>query len=244
MRRSTDVRRAGVLVVAACVAGYGLVTATSPAAWADHGGGSVRSAGRGGPPERVVVEAHDPHGEPARDRPEVHVDVRPAPVRVEAPARRDWDDRDEDVRHGGGFARGVPAHALRGARVHDLPHHVILTFNNLRYFFDDDGNYYEQQGADYVVVQPPVGVTVTALPPGVETVVAGPTTFYYVDGVFYVPQGGVFAVVNPPAGIVVPDLPAGAGQVVVNGNVCYQFNGLNYQPSVQGGVTVYTVTPL
>ena len=64
------------------------------------------------------------------------------------------------------------------------------------------------------------------------------------DGVFYLPQGNVFTVVNPPPGIVVPDLPAGASQVIVNGNVCYQFNGLNYQPSVQSGVTVYTVTPL
>jgi uncharacterized protein DUF6515 len=50
--------------------------------------------------------------------------------------------------------------------------------------------------------------------------------------------------VNPPPGIVVPDPPSGANQVVVNGNVYYQFNGFNYQPSIQDGVTVYTVTPM
>ena len=48
--------------------------------------------------------------------------------------------------------------------------------------------------------------------------------------------------VNPPPGIVVPTLPAGATQVVINGTVVYQFGGFNYTPSLQGGVTVYTVT--
>jgi hypothetical protein len=76
------------------------------------------------------------------------------------------------------------------------------------------------------------------------SIAAGPTTYYYLDGIFYVAQNDSFAVVNPPAGIIVPDLPSGANQVVVNGNVCYQFNGLNYQPSVQDGVTVYTVNPM
>ena len=145
------------------------------------------------------METHETRGEPARREPEVRVDVHtpPPPPRVEVPARRDWDDHDETVVHGGGFARGTPVRIARGERVHDLPHHVIVAFHNLRYFYDDDGNYYEQQGADYVVVQPPVGVTVAALPPGVETVVAGPTAYYYTDGVFYVAQGGVFAVVTP-----------------------------------------------
>ena len=70
----------------------------------------------------------------------------------------------------------------------------------------------------------------------------GPTTYYFLDGAFYVPQNGAFAVVNPPPGLVVPALPAGANQVVINGNVIYQFNGFNYQPSLQDGVTVYTVS--
>jgi hypothetical protein len=29
---------------------------------------------------------------------------------------------------------------------------------------------------------------------------------------------------------------------VIDGIVYYQFNGFNYQPSIQDGVTVYTVT--
>ena len=224
-------------------------------ALADRGGGSIRAAGRSEPaqaPERAPM-----HVEPQRpvvvEHRDVHVDVHVPPPHVEAPhiethveapaVRRDWDDHDEDLRHGGGFARGPSVRIVRGSHFHDLPHHISIVFANRNYFYDDDGNYYEQQAGDYVVVQPPVGALVPMLPPGVVTVVSGPTTFYYLDGVFYVSQPPNFAVVNPPPGIVVPELPAGASQIIINGQVCYQFAGLNYLPSVQDGVTVYTVTP-
>jgi hypothetical protein len=122
--------------------------------------------------------------------------------------------------------------------------HRDVVWHDQHYFLDDAGAYYlAQPDGQYVVVQPPVGVAVAGLPADTTPVVLGPTTYYYQDGVFYVAQGNAFAVVNPPPGIVVPALPAGATQVVINGTVVYQFNGFNYVPSLQGGVTVYTVTP-
>jgi hypothetical protein len=174
----------------------------------------------------------------------VHRDVHAPPPRVEVRDHRDWDDHDVEVAHGGGFAHGEHVRIIRGQHFHDLPHHIVVPFNNVSYYFDDDGNFYLPQGGEYVDVQPPVGAIVPALPPGAIAVTTGPTTYYYLDGVFYVPQGSAFAVVNPPPGIVVPELPDGANQIVVNGNVVYQFNGFNYQPSIQDGVTVYTVTPM
>ena len=81
------------------------------------------------------------------------------------------------------------------------------------------------------------------LPSGAIAVSFGPTVYFYLDGIFYVQQGDAFVVVNPPAEIVVPMLPSGAQQVIVNGAVAYQFNGFNYLPSLQDGVTVYTVMP-
>jgi hypothetical protein len=203
---------------------------------------------RGGP-ERVdhAAPREPAHAEPVRPAPEVRHDERrpaPPPPRVEVRDHRDWDDHDVEVAHGGGFAHGEHVRIIRGQRFHDLPHHIVVPFNNVSYYYDDDGNFYLPQNGEYVDVQPPVGAIVPALPPGAIAVVAGPTTYYYLDGVFYVAQNNAFAVVNPPPGIVVPELPDGANQVVVNGNVLYQFNGLNYQPSIQDGVTVYTVTPM
>ncbi len=106
------------------------------------------------------------------------------------------------------------------------------------------GIFYEQQpDGEYLSVQPPVGVVVTTLPDDVQPITVGPTTYYYLDGMFYIQQDGGYAVVDPPSGIIVPSLPTGATQTVINDTVVYQFNGFNYTPSIQDGVTVYTVTP-
>ena len=196
-----------------------------------------RTEQRGAPPARGGGEA--------RGVPEVRREERPAPAHVEAPVRHDWDEHDEDARHFGGFAHGAPVRITRGERIHDLPreHHEI-EFNHHRFFFDDVGICYDLlPDGEYVIVQPPIGVLAPMLPTGAIPIGFGPTTYYYLDGIFYVQQGDGFTVVNPPAGIVVPMLPSGAVQVIVNGAVAYQFNGFNYLPSLQDGVTVYTVMP-
>jgi hypothetical protein len=245
-------RRKRRLQSSAAIAFSALVAMTSAAVLADRGRGSIRAAAR---PEPARVEPV--RVEPVRPAPEVRrepVRVEPQhvePVRVEpahvAPVRRDWDDHDEDGRHFGGFGHGVPIRIIRGQRFHDLPHyHWHVFFNNFNYYFDDDGTCYQQEpDGQYLAVQPPIGVVITgALPTGAVPIVVGPTTYHYLDGIFYTPQNGGFAVVNPPPGIVVPVLPSGATQVVINNTVLYQFNGFNYAPSVQDGVTVYTVTPM
>jgi hypothetical protein len=249
---------------AAAVASLALFAAISLApatALADRGGGSIRGAGRSAPAPRAPEAPHEAPREAPHPAPDVHPDNRapdnhppdvhpddahpdnhPAP----APARRDWDDNDDDAAHWGGYAHGTPVHIARGQRFHDLPHdHFQVHFNNIDYFYDDTGAFY-QLGPDgqYVIVQPPVGADITAVPDGATQIAVGPTTYDYLDGIFYIQQDNGFAVVNPPPGIVVPYLPSGANTVDVDGNVVYQFNGFNYAPSIQDGVTVYTVTPM
>jgi Family of unknown function (DUF6515) len=244
IKTSTKIAAAGF----ACSA---LFWALTPAAvQADRGRGSIRAAAR---PAPAPVRAAPPPREAPRPAPEARPDEHPAPpARVEAPPRaeppprRDWDDNDDDARSWGGYAHGVPAHIDRGQRFHDLPpSHRGFIFNNVNYYYDDDGAYYLQQpDGEYLVVEPPVGGIVPGLPDGTVPITVGPTTYYYLDGVFYIAQDDTFAVVNPPPGIIVPTLPTGASQAVIDGVVCYQFNGFNYQPSLQDGVTVYTVTPM
>ena len=192
--------------------------------------------------KHVDVHVEAPHPAPRVD---VHVEAPRPAAHVDVQVHRDWDDNDEDGRHYGGYAPNVAGRLNRGERIRALPSRYFrLHFGNFDYFLDDDGIYYQPQpDGQYVVIQPPVGIVAAALPAGVTPIVLGPTTFYYLDGDFYVAQNGGFAVVNPPAGIVVPTLPGGANQVVINGTVVYQFNGFNYQPSLQDGVTVYTVNP-
>jgi len=192
------------------------------------------------------------HEEPARPEPARAGEARPGPeqhapppAHVDVQPRRDWDDNDEDARHFGGFGHGAPVHIVRGQRFHDLPpHHIEIPWRGHRYFFDDLGIFYElQSDGQYLCVQPPVGLAVTSLPDDAQAITVGPTTYYYLDGMFYIPQGDGYAVVDPPSGMIVPYLPTGASQTVIDNAVVYQFNGFNYTPSIQDGVTVYTVTP-
>ena len=108
-------------------------------------------------------------------------------------------------------------------------------------YYYDQGVYYTAGPSGYVVAVPPVGAVVPALPPGAEPVVAGPLVYYYAGGAFYQQQPQGFVVIPPPIGVTIPALPAGAVPVVINGVEYYQAGNAYFLPSMQAGVTVYTV---
>lgn len=244
-----DVSWIGARALSVSLASIALITLAAGVALADRGRGSIRAEARPAPEVHAAPAREAPVRE-APARPEVREaparpGVREAPARVEAPVRRDWDENDEDRRHFGGFAPAAPVHIIRGTRVHALPpRHFDIPFHDHHYFFDPVGVFYmADPDGEYEVVEPPIGIGISALPDGAVPIQVGPTIYYYFDGVFYVQQGDGYVVVAPPPGIVVPTLPDGATQIVVNGNVVYQSNGYNYTPTLQGGVTAYVVTP-
>jgi Family of unknown function (DUF6515) len=69
-------------------------------------------------------------------------------------------------------------------------------------YYTCDGDYYtyDQSSQQYTVVAPPLGATVTQLPPG-ATLVAGTTSVYVLNGVYYRPSYDngvvVYTVSNP-----------------------------------------------
>lgn len=133
----------------------------------------------------------------------------------------------------------------RGMRVDRLPDgYRRFRFHDHDYFYFE-GVFYDDQPSGFVVITPPVDADIPELPPGVETVVANGTVYYYAGGVFYVEQSdGSYIVVAAPIGVTVSELPPDAVQVVVNGIVYYQSGGTYYLPVMQNGVTAYlTVTP-
>ena len=256
MNPTTDKRFALCRPSPLALAFVGLIGLATANATADQGRGSIRSAARPAarsqPSRPEPARAEPSRGEPARaepsraqpERPQPQRDVRPEPQRG-LTASRDWDHGDEDTRHFGGYDRAVPEHIERGQRFRQLPdRHFDISWNNQHYFWDyGDGFYLPQPDGEYIAVQPPVGVIVPELPDGATAIAYGPTTYYYLDGTFYVAAPNGFAVVSPPPGIVIPDLPDGAAQEIINGSVVYQLNGLNFTPTLDGGVTAYTVTP-
>jgi hypothetical protein len=103
----------------------------------------------------------------------------------------------EKVIHPAGAATALVA----GAIVHSLPpasQTVIIAGGS---YMVDNGTYYQQQGADYVVVNPPVGATVTVLPNGATQTTINGAVCYQAAGVYYRPamQNGatVYTVITP-----------------------------------------------
>lgn len=57
--------------------------------------------------------------------------------------------------------------------------------NVRQYYTNNDGVYYQKQGGEYKVIEPPVGAIVEELPYGTEEMVINGETFYKVDDTFY-----------------------------------------------------------
>lgn len=132
----------------------------------------------------------------------------------------------------------------RGMMLNTLPEgYFQFNLGNAPYYYYG-GVYYEQQPSGYVVVAPPLGAIVPALPPGAEAIAVPGAILYYGDGAFYAQVANGFQVVQPPMGVTVAALPPDATQVYINGITYYQANGIYYQPVIQNGVVVYmTVQP-
>jgi hypothetical protein len=103
------------------------------------------------------------------------------------------------------------------------------------------GVYYAPGSSGYVVVNPPAGVTLPALPPGAQAIAANGTVYYYVGGAFYIQGPTGFQIVPPPLGATVTTLPPGAVPVIINGMTYYTAANAYYLPVMQGGITMYAV---
>jgi len=155
-------------------------------------------------------------------------------VRVVRPARVNAHRR-------AGYWRGW----RRGTRVRVLPVGYAAVVVGGRRFFHYGGVYYEPAGSEYVVVAPPVGAVIAAVPEGCVPAAFGGIAYNYCAGTYYAPAPGGFAVVAAPIGITVDELPVGCEEVVtVNGVDHYSCDGLYYKPLEREGATLYvTVKP-
>ncbi len=75
---------------------------------------------------------------------------------------------------------------------------LALTYAS-RHLFYHAGVWYEPGPAGYVVIRPPIGVPVSALPPDYSTVWAGNRPYYYANETYYQRAANGYVVVNPPA---------------------------------------------
>jgi len=105
----------------------------------------------------------------------------------------------------------------RGTYYDHIPRdHLVVPYRDTRYYFHG-GVWYRPDGLRFVVVAPPVGLTLSLLPPYYTTVWIGGAPYYYADGVYYTwrPSERVYEVVEPPKDSQVVALPPEPEQLFI-----------------------------
>jgi hypothetical protein len=96
------------------------------------------------------------------------------------------------------------------------PRHLVVPYRDARYYFHG-GVWYRPSGPRYVVVAPPIGLSISVLPPYYSTVWVGGAPYYYADGVYYAwrPIERTYVVVDPPREEEVVALPPEPEQLFI-----------------------------
>jgi hypothetical protein len=105
----------------------------------------------------------------------------------------------------------------RGMTVDSIPHnHVVVPYRDTRYYFHG-GVWYRPSGPRFVVVAPPIGLSISLLPPYYTTLWVGGAPYYYADGVYYAwrPADRSYVVVDPPRDADVVALPPEPEQLFI-----------------------------
>lgn len=132
------------------------------------------------------------------------------------------------------YYRPVP----RGTVIRRLPAaHQTVIVNNTTYIVSD-GCFFAPgpRAEEYVVVRPPVGVQVDAIPSDSITISIGGFTFYYYDDVYYDES---LTVVEPPIGGYIYELPPSHEVVVIRNERYYRCGAAYYRPVLREGRTAY-----
>jgi hypothetical protein len=108
--------------------------------------------------------------------------------------------RDEVLDHRYNHDHYYPA---RGSYVRALPGgYYSSNYRGSPYYFHG-GVWYRSNGPRYVVVRPPIGISIGILPPFYSTVYFGGVPYYYADDVYYrwYPEQRAYVVTDPPEGV-------------------------------------------
>ncbi|MEM1260556.1 MAG: DUF6515 family protein [Bacteroidota bacterium] len=127
--------------------------------------------------------------------------------------------------------RVVYAHPVPNFRVVRTlpPTATVVTYGGLGYYYYG-GLFYRYYNGAYVIVGPPVGITVNVLPKNHEEVIVGTDIYYYHQGSFYIKTGDKdYKIVQPPLNAIVKDLPEEAEKVKIDGETYYQYNETLYK---------------
>lgn len=116
---------------------------------------------------------------------------------------------------GGLLIQPLPAHAAReghiywgggwrGGYVHRVGPGYFPVFVGESEYLYSDGLFYNYTPAGYILVEPPVGAVIPALPVGYTAVTVQQTPYYLYNGIYYTTAPSGYTVVQPPPAVPAP----------------------------------------
>lgn len=143
------------------------------------------------------------------------------------------------------FYRNQPK---RGAVVASIATTALKINYSQKLYRYHKGIWYRPQGNQFLVVNPPLGIRITTLPPGYRKVAFGPRIYFYYHGVFYTKSvdKSEYTVVAPPAGAEVDELPDGGRMEIVDDVEYYVVDDVYYKAIIDelGETAAYEVVYL
>ncbi len=88
-----------------------------------------------------------------------------------------------------------------GYVVRRIPPYRPIFWRNVNYLYAE-GLFYQYTPAGYIIVEPPVGVAVSALPAGYATVMAQGRPYYYYESTYYTTAPSGYVVTAPPPAVI------------------------------------------
>lgn len=111
-----------------------------------------------------------------------------------------------------------------------LPAGYTTIYFKKRDYFHHNGFYYTMVGANYTIVNPPVGLRIKLLPMGHKKVIIAGAPHYYYMGSYYKQVESEYEIVNPAVGTVVTELPENnVDEITIDGQSYYEMDGMVYK---------------
>lgn len=121
--------------------------------------------------------------------------------------------------------------------MHAMEGNVAVEQNGQKYFYNK-GDFFIYNGGRFLLVMPPIGITIKTLPKTMEQ--AGNDRFYS-KGVFYKKIGAGYETIKHPQGSIIYNLPLMTDVVTIGDEAYYEYLGVLYKKVFVQGEQAFEV---
>jgi hypothetical protein len=110
----------------------------------------------------------------------------------------------------------------------DIDTNIPITFENNKYYYNE-GDLFIYNGGRYILIAPPVGLSISSMPDDGNKLEQVGTDLYYKNGIFYKKLDGRYEVVKEQPGAIIYNLPPNTDVVTIGDKAYYEYLGVLYE---------------